>query len=224
MPKVDPEPVRDPGADHLLTPRNCAIALIDFQPGQYATVSSATREEIDLGVLTLAKLARAYEIPTILSTVAVGMGVNEPTVRQIRDELPDVPEIDRTGVNSWEDAEFRAAIEATGRRKIVMAGLWTEVCLAFPTLDMLAAGWQVYPVVDAVGGVSTVTHETAITRMVQAGAQPITSLAFGCELMRDWARADADRYRVIINDYFRRKRAIGQHSGDLFDGQDDSRP
>lgn len=216
MSKLDPEPVRDPATDHLLTPSNAAIVFIDFQPGQYATVGSATREVIDLGVITLAKLAHAYQVPTIVTTVAVDMGVNEPTVPEIMDELPGIEQIDRTGVNSWEDADFRAALEATGRRKIIMAGLWTEVCLAFPTLDLLREGYEVYPVIDAVGGVSQVTHETAITRMVQAGAQPITSLALGCELMRNWARPDADLYRTIINDYFARKRAIGESTGDLF--------
>lgn len=149
-------------------------------------------------------------------TVAVGMGVNKSTVDEIARELPGITEIDRTGVNSWEDPDFRAAIEATGRKKIVMAGLWTEVCLAFPTLDMLLEGYEIYPVIDAVGGVSPVTHQAAIDRMVQAGAHPITSLAFGCELMRNWARSDADRYRTIINDYFRRKREAGQSSGELF--------
>ncbi len=213
--KMDHEPIRDPDSDHLLTPQNCAIAFIDYQEGQYATVGSASREEIDLGVVTLAQLARAYEIPTVVTTVAVGMGVNKPTVDEITRELPGITEIDRTGVNSWEDADFRAAIEATGRKKIVMAGLWTEVCLAFPTLDMLLEGYEIYPVIDAVGGVSAVTHQTAIDRMLQAGAQPITSLAFGCELMRNWARSDADRYRTIINDYFRRKREAGQSAGDL---------
>ncbi|WP_458686342.1 cysteine hydrolase family protein [Nocardia tengchongensis] len=115
MPKTRPEPVRDPQADHLLTPQNCAIVLIDFQPGQYATVGSATTEEIDVGAVTLAKLAHAYMIPTIVTTVAVDMGVNEPTNPAIVDELPDVTEIDRTGVNAWEDADFRAAVEARHR-------------------------------------------------------------------------------------------------------------
>ena len=215
-PKTAPEPIRDPKSDHLLTPDNSAIVFIDFQEGQYATVGSATREEVDLGAITLAKLAHAYEVPTVLTTVAVDMGVNKPTVEEITRELPGIPEIDRTGVNSWEDADFRAAVEATGRKKIIMAGLWTEVCLAFPTLDMLGEGYEIYPVIDAVGGVSSVTHATAIERMVQAGAQPITSLALGCEFMRNWARENADLYRVIINDYFARKRAIGDSSGDLF--------
>ncbi|WP_265445449.1 isochorismatase family protein [Flexivirga meconopsidis] len=216
MSKTAPEPIRDPQTDHLLTPQNSAIVLIDFQPGQYATVGSATRDEINLGAITLAKLAHAYQVPTVVTTVAVDMGVNQPTVPELMNELPGVDQIDRTGVNSWEDADFRAAIEATGRKKIIMAGLWTEVCLAFPTLDMLEEGYEIYPVIDAVGGVSSVTHESAITRMVQAGAHPITSLALGCELMRNWARSDADLYRTVINDYFRRKREIGESSGDLF--------
>lgn len=211
-----PEPIRDPEFDHLLTPQNCAIALIDYQEGQYATVGSTSREEIDLGVVTLAQLATDYEIPTVVSTVAVGMGVHGPTVDAVARELPGISDIDRTGVNSWEDAEFRAAIEATGRKKIVMAGLWTEVCLALPTLDMLLEGYEIYPVIDAVGGVSAVSHQAAVDRMIQAGARPITSLAFGCELMRNWARLDADRYRAVINDYFRRKRDAGQPSGELF--------
>lgn len=213
MPKNQPEPVRDPEADHLLTPSNCAIALIDYQPEQFSTVGSTTRDEILLGVVTLAKLSRAYEIPTVLSTVGVDLGVNTGTISEIRDELPGLEEIDRTGVNSWEDADFRAAIEATGRKKIVIAGLWTEVCLTFPTLDLLKEGYEVYPVIDAVGGVSDDAHNSAVTRMVTAGAHPITSLAFGAELMRNWARSDSDRYRTIINDYFQRRRAIGDTFG-----------
>ncbi|MCT3007512.1 isochorismatase family protein, partial [Propionibacterium freudenreichii] len=166
----------------MLTPQNSVVVLIDFQPGQYATVGSVSREEIDLGVVTLAKLAHTYDIPTVVSTVAVGMGVNAPTVPQIMNELPGVDQIDRTGVNAWEDPEFRAAIEATGRRKIIMAGLWTEVCLAFPALDMIEAGYEIYPVADAVGGVSQVTNDRAFDRMSQAGAHPTTALALGCEL------------------------------------------
>lgn len=210
--KLDPEPIRDPRSDHLLTPQNCVIVFIDFQEGQYGAVESATRAEIDLGAVTLAQVARAYDVPTVISTVGVGLG-GQGTVDTITGVLPDVAEIDRTGLNSWEDANFRAAIQATARTKVVMAGLLTEICLAFPTLDMLRDGYEIYPVIDAVGGVSTVAHQTAVDRMVQAGAQPVTSLAFGSELMRNWARPDADRYRKVVDDYFRRKRA-GQLSGD----------
>lgn len=212
MPKTQPEPVRDQQSDHLLNPENCAVVLIDFQPEQYDAVGSATKDEINLGVVTLAKLAHAFEVPTILTTVGVGLGANKPTVPELVDALPDVDPIDRTGVNSWEDADFRAAVAATGRKKFVMAGLWTEVCLAFPTLDMLQEGYEVYPVIDAVGGVTSVAHETAITRMVQAGAHPVTSVAFGAELMRNWAREEADLYRPILNDYFARKEELGKGS------------
>jgi nicotinamidase-related amidase len=156
------------------------------------------------------KLARAYQLPVVLSTVAVDMGVNTGTIEELKAELPDVPEIDRTGVNSWEDEDFRNAVRATGRRKIVICGLWTEVCLAFPTLDMLAEGYEVYPVIDAVGGISKVSHDSAITRMVQAGAQPVTAISFGCELMRNWARPSSDEFRKVLRWYFPEQRRIAQ--------------
>lgn len=212
MPKTQPEPVRDPATDHLLTPENCVVALIDYQPEQYSTVTSATREEIDLNVVALAKLATAYDIPVVVSTVAVEMGVNDGTAQVILDELPGVTEIDRTGVNAWEDPDFRTAIEATGRRKVVIAGLWTEVCLTFPTLDMLVEGYEVYPVADAVGGITAVAHDRAFDRMIVAGARPVTAISFGCELMRNWAREDADKLRTVMRWYFplREKLGIGR--------------
>ncbi|WP_375002490.1 isochorismatase family protein [Aeromicrobium sp. CTD01-1L150] len=202
MPKTDPEPVRDPRQDHLLTPANCVVALIDFQPEQYSTVTSASREEINLNVVALARLAHAYEVPVVVSTVGVDLGVNQGTEQAILDELPGVTEIDRTGVNAWEDPDFRAAIEATGRRKVVIAGLWTEVCLAFPTLDMLGEGYDVHPVADAVGGISQVAHDRAFDRMIAAGARPVTAISFGSELMRNWARPDSDKLRQVVRWYF----------------------
>ena len=110
--------------------------------------------------------------------------------------------IDRTGVNAWEDADFRAATERTGRRKVVIAGLWTEVCLALVTLDLLAEGYDVYPVADAVDGISKVSHNRAFDRMIQAGARPVTAISFGSELMRNWARPDADNLRKVMRWYF----------------------
>lgn len=202
MSKTQPEPIRDPATDHLLTPENCAVVLIDYQPEQYRTVTSSTREEIDLNVIALCKLAVAYDVPVIVSTVGVDMGVNTGTAEEILAELPGVNEIDRTGVNAWEDEEFRKAVEATGRKNIVMAGLWTEVCLTFPTLDMQAEGYHVYPVADAVGGVSPVAHEQALDRMRQAGATPITAVQFGSELMRNWARESSDKFRKVLQWYF----------------------
>ncbi|MDI3404017.1 isochorismatase family protein [Streptomyces cavernicola] len=209
MPKLAPEPQRDPRADRLLTPDNCVLALIDYQPGQYGTVTSSSPEEIDLNVRAVAKLATAYEVPVVLSTVGVDMGVNEGTARAILDELPGVAEIDRTGVNAWEDPEFRAAIVATGRRKVVIGGLWTEVCLTFPTLDMLAEGYEVFPVADAVGGITPVAHDRAFDRMIAAGARPVTAISFGSELMRNWARDDSDKLREVMRWYFPERDRLG---------------
>ncbi|MGL4280851.1 MAG: hydrolase [Albidovulum sp.] len=208
MAKTKPEPIRDPKSDHLLTPENCVVVLIDYQPEQYRTVTSSTREEIDLNVIALCKLARAYDIPVIVSTVGVDMGVNTGTAEAIMAELPGQKEIDRTGVNAWEDEEFRNAIKATGRKKVVIAGLWTEVCLTFPTLDMLAEGYEVYPVADAVGGISPVSHNRAFDRMIQAGAHPVTAISFGSELMRNWARESSDRFRKVLQWYFPKRFAL----------------
>lgn len=209
MPKTEPEPIREPRGDHLLTPENCVVTFIDYQPEQYSTITSTSTEAINLGVVALAKLATAYDVPVVLSTVGVDLGVNTGTTEALRSALPDVEEIDRTGVNAWEDADFRDAIRATGRRKVVIAGPWTEVCLTFPTLDMLAEGYDVYPVIDAVGGISPVSHEQAITRMVTAGAQPVTAISFGAELMRNWARPDSDNLRTVMRWYFPERARLG---------------
>ncbi|PRY63396.1 nicotinamidase-related amidase [Knoellia remsis] len=211
--KTQPEPVRDQTSDHLLTPQNCVLTLIDYQPEQYGTVTSSSRERIDLNVVALCRAATKYGVPVVLSTVGVDLGVNEGTAQVIKDELPGVEEIDRTGVNSWEDEEFREAITGSGRRKVVIAGLWTEVCMTFPTLDMLAEGFEVYPVADACGGISQVSHDRAFERMVQAGAHPITAIQFASELMRNWAREDSDNLREIMNWYFPKKAELDAAEG-----------
>ena len=208
MPKLDPEPVRDPAEDRLLTPENSVVVFIDYQPSQFSTITSTSREEILLNAEAVARLARLYDMPTIVTTVAVDMGVNEPTVPELMEALGEVEEIDRTGVNSWEDPDFRAAVEATGRKNVIIAGLWTEVCLTFPTLDMLAEGYRVFPVADAVGGISPVAHDRAFDRMIAAGAQPVTAISLGCELMRNWAREDADNLRQVMRWYFPRQQEL----------------
>lgn len=212
MTKTEVEPIRDMGGDPLLTPENCVVVIIDYQPEQVATVRSSPIEEVMLNVKAVVKLAHAYELPIILSTVAVGMGVNTGTIDELMEEMPGQSEIDRTGVNSWEDEEFRNAVTATGRRKIVICALWTEVCCAFPTLDMLREGYEVYPVIDAIGGISTSSHDSAITRMVQAGAQPVTAISLGCELMRNWARPNSDELRKVLRWYFPEQKRIAQIS------------
>ncbi len=124
------------------------------------------------------------------------------TNKELHAALNNAPEIDRTTLNSWEDPDFHAAIEATGRRKLIVAGLWTEICVAFPVLDALKEGYEVYVVADAIGGVSTAAHEAAMQRMIQAGAVPISVIGLAGELQRDWGREGTDRLRAALGSYF----------------------
>ena len=199
-------PIRDPKTDHLLTPQNAVLALIDYQPEQYAGVASVGHGELLAHVTMLGRVATAFELPVVLSTVYVKHGMSG-TNAELLEALPGVPEIDRTTMNSWEDPDFRGAVERTGRRKLVIAGLWTEVCVAFPTLDALRDGYEVFVVVDAIGGVSRVAHEAAMQRMIQAGAHPISVLGLACELQRDWGRPEANRLRAIMREYFAKLKA-----------------
>lgn len=203
----DVTPIRDPKTDSLLTPDNAVLALIDYQPEQYAGVASVKHEELLAHVTMLGRVATVFELPVVLSTVYVKHGMSG-TNKELLEALPGVPEIDRTSMNSWEDPDFRAAVERTGRKKLIIAGLWTEVCVAFPTLDALREGYQVYVVADAIGGVSHVAHESAMQRMIQAGAIPVTVLGLACELQRDWGRPEANRLRVIMREYFGKLKAL----------------
>jgi len=180
---------RDPVSDHLLTPQNAALLIIDYQPGQVQTVTSMDRELLIDNIVSVARLAKTFGLPVVLSTVNVADG-QPPTLPELKAALPDRVEIDRTEINPWENVDFRAAVEAVGRKKLVMAALWTEVCLALPALDAMRDGYEVYPVVDAVGGTSAEAHHAALERMVQAGAQPISWMSLACELQRDWARLE----------------------------------
>lgn len=202
----DMTPIRDPKTDSLLTPQNAVLALIDYQPEQYAGVGSVAHDELLAHVTMLGRVATAFELPVVLSTVYVKHGMSG-TNKELLEALPGVPELDRTTMNSWEDLEFRAAVERTGRKKLLIAGLWTEVCVAFPTLDAIGAGYQVYVVADAIGGVSKVAHESAMQRMLQAGAIPISVLGLACELQRDWGRPEANRLRAIMREYFGKLKA-----------------
>jgi nicotinamidase-related amidase len=181
--------IRDPLTDHLLTPENSALVVIDYQPSQVGTVTSIDHQLLTDNIVSVARLAKLFNLPIVLSTVNVANGQG-PTIPELKSVLADSEEIDRTQINSWEDAAFRSAVEATGRKKLIMTALWTEVCLAFPTLDALDEGFEVYPVVDAVGGTSPEAHRAGLERIVQAGAQPISWVSLACELQRDWARVD----------------------------------
>jgi nicotinamidase-related amidase len=183
------EPRRDPVKDHLLTPENAALIIIDYQPNQIRAVTSMDRELLVRNIVSVAQTARTFGLPIVLSTVNVDNG-SAATIPELKEVLAESREIDRTQINAWEDVEFRQAVEATGRKKLIMAALWTEVCLAFPSLDALRAGYEVYPVVDAVAGTSPEAHRTGLERIVQAGGQPISWVSLACELQRDWARRD----------------------------------
>src|SRR5260370_32765278 len=193
------EKVGDPVADHLLTPQNCALAIIDFQPVQVKSVKSMDHEQLIDNVVRVAETAMTFGLPIVLSTVNVSTGANGPTISALSDVLRGIETIDRTTMNSWEDIDFRREVEATGRRKLVMVALWTEVCLTFPLLDAMRDGYEAYPVVDAVGGTSVQAHGAGLARLFQAGARPGSWAQFVCELQRDWARtATAASFKQML--------------------------
>ncbi len=184
------EPIRDPLADHLLTPQNAAFVFIDYQPEQFATVRSMDPDLLLQNAVSTVKTVKTFDVPVIHSTVNVSSGQTQPTVPELAELLEDDSPLDRTTVNSWEDTEFVQAVHATGRRKLILCALWTEVCMAFTALDALREGYEVYPVVDAIGGTSLEAHRAGLDRVVQAGAQPISWVSLACELQRDWARLE----------------------------------
>jgi nicotinamidase-related amidase len=193
------ENMRNPITDHLLTPQNAALVVIDYQASQVQTTRSIERDLLVANIVSVARLAKAFDLPVVLSTVNVANG-QPPTIPELKAVLSDNTEIDRTEINSWENEDFRRAVTTTGRKKLIMTALWTEVCLAFPTLDALREGFDVYPVVDAVGGTSVEAHRAGLERIVQAGAQPISWVSLACELQRDWARFDtvADVVDIVL--------------------------
>jgi len=182
------EPIRDPKSDHLLTPQNAAFIIIDYQPVQVNSIASMDRQLLVNNIVGASRAAVAYDLPIVHSTVNVKTGLNKPPIPQLRKVLDKFPTYDRTTINSWEDVEFRQAVEATGRRKLIMTALWTEACLTFPALDALREGYEVYVVADAVGGTSLVAHEAALRRIEQAGGKLISVPQLFCELQRDWNR------------------------------------
>jgi nicotinamidase-related amidase len=174
------------GLGALLTPDTCALILIDHQPFQVAGLRSHDPASMINNVVGLAKAAKAFGVPTLLTTVLEARGGY--LLKPLQDVFPEQQPIDRTVINAWEDPRVVAWVERTGREKLVMAALWTEICLAMPAIQALGEGYEVYIVTDASGGVSVEAHEMAIQRMVQAGAVPITWMVLAAELQRDWAR------------------------------------
>lgn len=176
------------GLDSLLRPEDSVLVLIDHQPFQLTNLNSHDPHMAVNNATALAKAAKAFGVPTILtSVIAERGGLIFP---QITEVFPGQEVIDRTLVNTWQDSKVVDAVKATGRKQLIIAGLWTEVCVAMPVIQALGEGWDVTVVTDASGGVSVESHEVAIQRMIGAGANMMTWLAVMAEWQRDWARTE----------------------------------
>ena len=200
-------PVRDPLADHLITPQNVAFLLIDYQPAQIATVRSMDHDLLLKNAVSTVRTIKTFGVPVVHSTVNVASGQGQPTLPELADLMQDDKPLDRTTVNSWEDIEFLEAVRATGRRKLILCALWTEVCMAFTALDALREGYEVYPVVDAIGGTSPEAHRAGLERVIQAGGQPVGWVSLACELQRDWGRLDTVPaiVEIVLTDRLRKE-------------------
>lgn len=176
------------GLKSLLRPEDSVLVLIDHQPFQLTNLNSHDPHMAVNNATALAKAAKAFSVPTILtSVIAERGGLIFP---QITDVFPGQEVIDRTFVNTWEDPKVVDAVKATSRKQLIIAGLWTEVCVAMPAIQALGEGWDVTVVTDACGGISVESHEVAIQRMIAAGANMMTWLAVMAEWQRDWARIE----------------------------------
>jgi nicotinamidase-related amidase len=189
---------------------DCALVLIDYQPAMVEVIRSETNADmVELHARLLAKTAQAFDMPIVLSTVGVNLGFNGPTVPSILEELDGVEPIDRTSMNAFEDEAFSQAVAATGRKRLIVGALHTEICLAFSTVQALKDGYDVLYVTDAVGGRSQAAHRTSIERLAHAGAVPTTALAVVTETFRDWASPLREPALGVIYWYFNE---VGNHT------------
>jgi nicotinamidase-related amidase len=177
-------------ANNLLEPGNHALILIDHQYLQLLTLRSHEASQVISNATAVAKAAKIFKVPALLTTA---FAVRQNLIKEIQDVYPEQVPIDRTTLNTWEDRRVVDWVEQTGRKKVVMAGLWTEVCLQMPVLSALADGYEVYFLTDASGGASREAHDMAVQRMIQAGAVPITTWSYVSELQRDWSREETAR-------------------------------
>jgi nicotinamidase-related amidase len=179
----------------LIDPSKVTLCLIDHQPQMFFGVGSAPRESVMNCVVGLAKAAKIFNIPTILSTVAKDT-FSGAIYSKIQEVFPDITPIDRESLNAWEDNNFKSAVLSTGKKRLLIAGLWTEVCVALPTLSAIEDGYEVYFVADACGGMSKASHQTAIARMMQVGARPLTWVSAMLEMQRSWANKET--YQAVM--------------------------
>src|SRR5262245_20198530 len=187
----------------LYTPADSAVVFIDHQPQMTFGVANMDRAMLINNVTLMAKVAKEFQVPTVLTAVETE-GFSGYVWPQLLDVFPGQPVIERTSMNSWDDPGFRKAIEATGRKNIILTGLWTEVCVTWPTVEMLGAGYNIYVVEDCCGATSVPAHEAALSRMVQAGAVRLTTIAALLEWQRDWK--NHDHYNALMN-------ILKQHAG-----------
>jgi nicotinamidase-related amidase len=186
----------------LLTPENCVVTLIDLQPQMLFGVANFDRQTIINNNVALAKAARVFEVPVVLSTVET-KSFSGNMWPQIQAVFPKQTPIERTTMNSWDDDNFVAAVKKSGRKRIVLAGLWTETCVALPTVQAIHDGYEVYVVEDCCGDVSQLSHDNAMKRVIQAGAKPVTALSVMLEWQRDWAaRETYDAVMDIVKTHF----------------------
>ena len=181
---------------------DCALVLSDYQEHILDAVWQQDRRVIELNVCTLAKMAVAFKIPVILSTVGVATGANGPTIASLRDAVPGVKDIDRSSMNAWDDPKFVAAVKAAGRKRLVMGAIATSVCLAFPAIDAMADGYEVAFPVDAVGDHYLEQHDAAVLRLGLAGAVPTSTVAMIAEWFRDWGSPMAAEWKHVLVPYY----------------------
>jgi len=191
--------------DPFLSPTNSALILIDYQPPILQGVRNIDHEDLINNTTGLIKTAVIFDIPIIFSHVAVGLNGYAPMIEDLRKLVPDAVFIDRTNVNAWEEPEFVKAVEAAGRQKLIMGGLWTDVCLAYPAIEAEKAGYDVYVPEDAVGSITQLSHENGMRRMIEAGVEPITWNVVPAELQRDHARSEhlTEITRVFMEHLFK---------------------
>jgi nicotinamidase-related amidase len=186
----------------LLTPDNCVVAIIDLQPQMLFGVANFDRQTIINNNVALLKGAKVFDVPVVLSTVET-KSFSGNMWPQIQAVYPNQTPIERTSMNSWDDKNFVAAIEKSGKKKIVLSGLWTETCVALPTVQAIQDGYEIYVVEDCCGDVSQLAHDNAMKRVIQAGAKPVTALSVMLEWQRDWAERDSyDAIMDIVKTHF----------------------
>ncbi len=186
----------------LLTPDNCAVAFIDHQPQMLFGTSNFDRQAIINNTVALAKATRIFDVPVVLTTVET-KSFSGNMWPQLKAVFPGQEPIERSSMNSWDDPKFVNAIAKTGKKKIILAGLWTETCIALPTIQAIYDGYEIYVAEDCCGDVSQLNHDNAMRRMIQAGAKPVTALSTLLEWQRDWAQRDTyDAVMDLVKNHF----------------------